>query len=217
MQEAEYRIDLTEKEIKGFLKRMSKSTTCDCWNWIGRKKETGYGRYNFRGKTWRAHRFSFLIHHGEIPHGLHVLHSCDNPSCVNPKHLSLGTHQENIAQMDSRGRRYKRPRKQRVLKGRQRKLTSEKVSEIRRKYFGGLSTKADLAREFGVSNGSIYFVVNGLHWKHASMPENLLASSSPCVLLDGRKERRRAPCSQKPLPIPRQKGDFASREHRILE
>ena len=74
-----------------------------CWMWVGGKTKDNYGKF-WLGKTMKAHKVSYLIHCGEVPNGLCVLHSCDNPLCVNPKHLWLGTQLENIQDRDKKGR-----------------------------------------------------------------------------------------------------------------
>lgn len=82
----------------------------DCWEWMGANNCKGYG-YGILNKTIlsksiSAHRCSYQIHNGNIPVGLLVRHSCDNPRCVNPLHLSLGTHTDNARDRDIRGRNY---------------------------------------------------------------------------------------------------------------
>jgi hypothetical protein len=82
----------------------------ECWVWMGSKLPSGYGRYTTKDKdgtkmkTWYAHRYSYYLEHGEIPDGMCVCHSCDNPSCVNPFHLWLGTMQDNVNDMMAKGR-----------------------------------------------------------------------------------------------------------------
>jgi len=82
-----------------FMKFVEKTDTC--WIWKGCKDNRGYGRISIHNKPWLAHRVSYSIFK-EYPE-MDLLHSCDNPSCVNPDHLSEGTHQQNIRDAQDRG------------------------------------------------------------------------------------------------------------------
>jgi len=75
-----------------------------CWPWIGAKTHYGYGKIRKNHKQIGAHRISYELHIGKIPKGMSVLHSCDNPGCVNPKHLFLGTQSDNLKDMFKKGR-----------------------------------------------------------------------------------------------------------------
>lgn len=75
-----------------------------CWTWTGGKLSSGYGRIRMNMKRVRAHRAAWRIAKGEIPTGMSVLHKCDNPACVNPDHLFLGTQQDNLKDMCAKGR-----------------------------------------------------------------------------------------------------------------
>ena len=74
-----------------------------CWEWRGTKNSKGYGQFRFNGRVHRAHRLAYEIYVGPLDQ-LHVCHHCDNPSCVNPEHLFLGTHQDNMDDMSRKFR-----------------------------------------------------------------------------------------------------------------
>jgi hypothetical protein len=90
--------------VYNFWSKVEKRGDSECWGWKAQKRWDGYGRWRHLGRAVFAHRFSYELHHGPIPQGMHVLHSCDNPGCTNPKHLRLGTHDENMAEMAAKGR-----------------------------------------------------------------------------------------------------------------
>ena len=131
--------------------------TDTCWNWIGathRINKWGYGVIGCQGgKIVRAHRFSYQIHKGEIPYGMLVCHSCDNPSCVNPDHLFLGTAKDNMDDAVSKGRMASGERHPCA------KLTWDKVEEIRKMYKSGKYTQRKLGEMFGVDHS----VINEIH------------------------------------------------------
>lgn len=97
-----------EKRIERFESRIDKSG--DCWIWQGRARQGGYGYLGWCGENERAHRVAWMIAHGPIPNGLCVCHTCDNPLCVRPSHLWLGTQLENNEDKVRKGRQHGRPR-----------------------------------------------------------------------------------------------------------
>lgn len=140
----------------------SKLSVNGCWEWQRRKDEDGYGRvYSSNSRsTKRAHRMSYETFIGEIPKGLVVMHSCDNPCCINPLHLSVGTHKENSQDMVKKGRS-KTP----IYKGADHpmvKLTTSQVISIRTES----GYQKTLAEKYGVSQSLIAQIKNGKRWKH---------------------------------------------------
>ena len=129
----------------------------ECWVWNGGKMRGGYGGVNACGKTSQAHRVSYELHYGTIPEGFMVLHKCDNPPCVNPHHLFLGTNQDNS---DDRGR------KGRTVKGEMlpnHKLTEDNVSEIRR-MISERVPRRKIATLFGVGPTCVTDIATGRTW-----------------------------------------------------
>lgn len=135
-------------------------TTAGCWEWTGSRHEQGYGRYRQGDRIAKAHRVSYEIHKGPIPDGLFVLHRCDNPACVNPDHLFLGTHDDNMADMVAKGRA--RTNKRSGLLNPAAKITPAEAEEIRR--LRGRATQAQIARRFGVSQQLVSCIQTGKNW-----------------------------------------------------
>lgn len=141
-----------------FWKKVEKTETC--WIWTARKNG-GYGHFGLDHKLVRAHRFAWTLEHGDIPEGLSVLHSCDNPSCVRPSHLFLGTQQDNVDDCIKKGRK-------RVPRGESHhlaKLTAKQVHEIRERVSGG-ALQQDIAKVYGVTEMCISRIVRRKSWKH---------------------------------------------------
>lgn len=121
-------VDTTDRRQGLFWAKVDKSG--ECWTWTA-ATVAGYGMFQARGMV-RAHRYSWTIAEGPIPEGLLVLHRCDNPLCVRPSHLYLGTQRENVADMDARGRRGRGYRMSRRGQEHQAaKLSDEQVEAVR--------------------------------------------------------------------------------------
>lgn len=132
----------------------------ECWEWLAGCGKFGYGRINVRRKTMQAHRFSWEMAYGvPPPDDLILMHTCDNPKCVNPKHLVPGTRTDNATDRDTKGRS-KHPAGQDSGSA---KLTNAQVLEIRDRLSAG-ERGASLAREFSVDHSQIYRIKSGHIW-----------------------------------------------------
>lgn len=146
-----------------FWSRVDKSGGEDaCWPWAGTRHYRGYGKFGSTdGHERFAHRFAYADYYGPIGPGLEVRHACDNPPCCNPRHLSLGTHQDNMTDMVVRNRVPDR----RGEKSPSARLTAQQVTEIRRRVSLG-EAHASVALSFAVSLATISAIVTRRIWKH---------------------------------------------------
>ena len=155
----------TEADIRRFYEKVVVAGPDECWDWIGgnrRKDGQGYGNFYY-GELMSAHRFAFWIATGHHPGNLCVCHHCDRPVCVNPSHLFLGTHKDNMQDSVCKGR------KDRVNSGESHgasKLTEDQVCEIRARYEAGGVFQRELATEYGVCRASVGLIVQRKNWKH---------------------------------------------------
>lgn len=133
-----------------------------CWSWTravggsNYKKGGGYGVFSYQGRRLLAHRASWEAFNEPVPSGLYVLHRCDNSRCVNPSHLFLGTHQDNVDDCVAKRRH--------TLGERHpgHKITEDDVHRIRkdRRYV------KDIAAHYGLSKAQVFNIRNGSHWRH---------------------------------------------------
>lgn len=137
-----------------FAKRVRK--TDSCWVWTGYLKQDGYGLFKIGKKFFHTHRLALILSGQHVPKGMCVMHACDNPSCVRPEHLSIGTKQQNSADMVKKGRSG-HPR---------RRLDYDTAQLIRAEHASGLFTWRDLAERYAISVYHVWRVINHKVWNH---------------------------------------------------
>lgn len=144
------------------MEKVSPEPNSGCWLWDGlikrddKKKSGGYGfiRDNYTRKT--AHRVSWTIFCGEIPEGMSVLHKCDVRCCVNPEHLYLGTHEDNMRDMSARNR----------APMHRAKVSKEDVLNIRREYSAGGLTQRQIAEKYGLGQSHVSAILREKYWRY---------------------------------------------------
>ena len=122
-----------------------------CWGWSGTKLSHGYGMIHVNSRMQLAHRVSYELYVDPIPEGLCISHTCDNPSCTNPLHLYPRTHQENMADRDTKGRGFS-------------KIARADAETIRVMYSSDQYTQKSLGKIFGLSQQHVGDIVNGKRW-----------------------------------------------------
>ena len=146
-----------------FLKHVNFSSPDQCWVWGSCRNLHGYGKAHHNGKFYLANRLAYLLFVGPIPDGLFVCHKCDNPPCVNPKHLFLGTRSDNMLDSYRKGRL--RPPILRGEDGAAAKLSNEAIAVIRAEPDRRRVT-VDLALQFGVTTATISKIRLHHTWRH---------------------------------------------------
>ena len=141
-------LKLTDKDLKRFWDKVNK--TKDCWNWTASKTKQGYGRFKLNGKLESPHIISYQLHNQKETTNFDVCHKCDNPSCVNPDHLFLGSRGDNMRDCMAKGR----------FVVNNKKLTDKQVQEIKDKYIPRVYTAKMLAEEYNVAVITIKKIVN---------------------------------------------------------
>lgn len=138
--------------------------TDSCWIWTGSRKTFGYGQISSgprgKSKNFGAHRLCWIIHFGKIPPHLHVCHTCDNPICVNPKHLFLGTNLDNIADCIAKKRNPHGEKHGMSF------LKEKDVKEIRNLYKSGNYTQREIATIYNVTRYTISDIILKRSWRH---------------------------------------------------
>jgi predicted DNA-binding protein YlxM (UPF0122 family) len=157
------RQETPEQTASRFWSKVNMTSDDSCWTWKASTRRRGYGGFALDGKTRAAHRVSWMLANGAIPDGMLVCHRCDNPSCVRPNHLFLGSQQENVDDMigkgrDARGQRHAR-----------RVLTEHQVREIHRMLLDGVSWR-EIAKAFGMSKRAIESIAHNQTWAHLGLP-----------------------------------------------
>uniref|UniRef100_A0A6M3JU08 Putative homing endonuclease n=1 Tax=viral metagenome TaxID=1070528 RepID=A0A6M3JU08_9ZZZZ len=143
-----------------FWPKVKKTAQAGCWEWQGARSSDGYGVCGVY-KSYRTHRMAWEIYFGPIPRDMLVLHHCDNPSCVNPSHLFLGSQADNMHDMFNKGR-------ENIVYGESNghaKLTESDIMDIRKKANTGDSNKI-LASFYGVCRQHIAKIIARKRWKH---------------------------------------------------
>lgn len=148
--------------IERFWSKVNKTDDpSQCWLWQSAFDQDGYGLFKVNSRMVRAPRYMYQLVKGAIPLGYHVMHSCDNPPCVNPNHLSVGTGKDNHHDSSLKGRRHN----QQGALNNCAKLTSDAIVKIRQLHGQGLSNK-EIAKRFHVSRSNIGFICARQTWRH---------------------------------------------------
>lgn len=159
----------TQQHRERFWSKVDKSG--ECWEWLAAKNRKGYGVAWDGWRTQKAHRVAWADAHGGYPDGC-LLHQCDNPGCVNPGHMRVGSRAENNAEMVSRGRHvpggtYGDGHYVRGTTHHAARLTPTRVREIRHDRLAGMSYAA-LGRKYGINQSAAWKVCNGKLWRHVT-------------------------------------------------
>jgi len=145
-----------------FWVKVNKTKTC--WLWTASKTNTGYGTLGRKTRRYLAHRYSWIIHNGEIPNGMCVCHHCDTPLCVNPEHLFLGTQKDNMKDASKKGRVEGNGNQYGENCGTS-KLVENDIRNIKKCREEGMLLR-EIADIYNIHLSNVSYIVNGNTWKH---------------------------------------------------
>lgn len=154
-------VQMGELQLKRFWAKVQKGD--ECWEWTSSLNNQGYGTIGIHWKHHLAHRVSFMVANGPFPKRLKVLHKCDNPKCVRPDHLFLGTMKDNTKDCEQKDRNCRGSRSHKA------KVSEEDVLRMRALYHAGTPMRT-LVAEFGLTQATISVALRGLKWKHVGGP-----------------------------------------------
>ncbi len=146
----------TRPDVKTRLLFRIEKTKSGCWEWLGPRHWLGYASIWVEGKNQPVHRVSYQTFKGPIPKGLYVCHTCDNPPCINPKHLFLGTHIDNIKDAVSKGRHARGEKNGHAV------FTEKEILKIR----ASSENCSALARKYEVNPTTIQKIKKRISWRH---------------------------------------------------
>ena len=153
---------MKRNNVETFWNLVDKTTNPNgCWEWQGNfQPKMPYGRYTINGKFWTAHRLSYTLVKGDIPQGLVVMHSCDNPKCCRPEHLNLGTKTDNNKDRDIK------QRQARGITNGSTKLTEQDILDIRNMPYGARGDNKRIRLKYNIDKTTVQKIVNRITWKH---------------------------------------------------
>ena len=156
-------MELSERDIKRFRSKFVAGKDDECWNWNGTLDIGGYGKLSVsvpKHTTLMAHRVSYTLYVGNIADGMIVMHKCDNPQCVNPNHLTMGTQKENVTDCGNKNRRSPQDKNNnnRAI------LNEQDVIEIKKLYETGEYSCAYLGKMYGVAPSTVKYALVGKSW-----------------------------------------------------
>lgn len=168
------------QQIQWFWSKVPQENPNNCWPYLGEIDDKGYGivRFSNLHRRDKAHRIAYWLTFGRWPAEFMCMHKCDNPCCVNPYHLKLGSQLDNIADMKQKGRAASgenngnRKHPESVPRGERNgwsKLTAQQVIEIRKKYATGHYIHQQLADEYSIHRRTVGQIISGKRWAHISL------------------------------------------------
>lgn len=153
--------DSDKQHFEGMIKKIPDG----CWLFTGTNNGMGYGVIRIGGEQQKAHRVAYVLYVNNIPEGICICHTCDNPICVNPAHLFAGTQKDNMQDMKAKGRHGYGETNSRA------KLKEHQVIEIRKRYATDKYIRQEiLAKEYNISRSALSFIVTNKTWKYL-LPE----------------------------------------------